>query len=114
MEYFSDEFGYWIEMSENYVPVSDCLKDTGGTRRLPSVESLAEQMRYVYRNRQEAKAKGEAGAKHVVSNFQWVHTAHRICDIMEEYFGEGFIGSDAGTQRIETATALPEAAGGSD
>lgn len=108
-EYSSSEFVYFIDMSDDYVPISNCLKDTGGTWRIPSVDSLVEKMRHVYKRRNEAKSKGEAAAEYVRSKFCWSHTAQRIVKLMEEYFGEAKLNSNnALTQRREVVAILPE------
>lgn len=107
-EYFTDDCGYWIEMSEDYVPVADCLDDTGGFWRLPSTDSLVDRMRYAYRHRAELKKKGENAAKLVRERYLWKHTAERICRIMEENLGESFIGNNASAQRKEAAPAVAE------
>ncbi|MHC4891513.1 MAG: glycosyltransferase, partial [Planctomycetota bacterium] len=39
-EFFSPDYGWWIEMSEDYVRVCECLPETSGFWRLPDLDSL--------------------------------------------------------------------------
>ena len=90
MEYFSNNCGWWIEMSELYAPVSDCLDNTGGTWRLPDVKSIAEIMKYVNKNRDVCKRKGIAAASYAGAHLTWSNTANGIISAIEEVLdGEG-------------------------
>lgn len=70
-EFFSDEFGWWIEMSELYSPISQTLPDTGGTWRLPDVNSLSEVMREAYENPVECANRGIAASINAQKELTW-------------------------------------------
>lgn len=74
-EYFSKDFGWWIEMSDLYSPVSDCFPGTAGYWRLPSVLDMADKMRYAYEHRAECKEKALAATTHASHNLTWGHGA---------------------------------------
>ncbi len=93
-DYFDKSCGWWIEMSENYAPVSDCLVDTDGFWRLPDVDSLAEVMKEAYENREACKDKGVAGSKYVLNNLTWNHTVRGIKKVIEEVLVEKSIGDN--------------------
>lgn len=83
-EFFSKHNCYWIEMSEDYAPVSRCLTDTAGYWRIPDVNSLAEQMRAVYDNRESAKHKGRLASVYVLRNLTWEQSAVKMTAILKE------------------------------
>jgi glycosyltransferase involved in cell wall biosynthesis len=99
MEYFSQEYGYWIEMSERYAPVSDCLPDTHGVWRLPSVESLSKAMRRVYMNRKEIEEKGRLASEYASSELTWEHTAKGIVRNIQEVLSEKDFSDNASSER---------------
>jgi len=74
-EYFSSDFGWWVEMSDDYAPVSTCLPGANAFWRLPDVNDLADKMQYVYTHRDECADKGRAAAVHVRKQLTWVHGA---------------------------------------
>lgn len=82
-EFFSKDYGWWIEMSEDYAPVKNCLPDTAGFWRIPDMTSLAEMMRYAHSNRGECKEKGIAASKFVLNNLTWKMTAKKMVAILE-------------------------------
>ena len=84
LEFFSRDYGWWIEMSEDYAPVRNCLPDTAGFWRLPDVNSLAEKMQYAYNHREECQQKGDAAAKFILEKLTWRHTAEQMVMILEE------------------------------
>lgn len=84
-EHFSSKYGWWIEMSEMYAPVDQCLSSVGGSWRLPDIDSLVEKMAYVNEHRDECKAKGQVASKYVLSCLTWQHSAKKIKDILETY-----------------------------
>ena len=77
-EYFDKEFGWWIEMSDDYVPVQGCLPSTRGFWRLPDVDSLVRAMRSAYAERDICQQKGAAAASYVRNNLTWDGTVHGI------------------------------------
>jgi len=85
LEFFSSKYGWWIKMSEDYVPVSKALTDTPGFWRLPDIESLVELYRYTFAHRQECKGKGEAASSYVLQNLTWRQTAAKIVDVIQRY-----------------------------
>jgi glycosyltransferase involved in cell wall biosynthesis len=103
-EYFDKKYGWWIEMSEDYVPVSGCLPDTSGFWRLPSLESLREQMREAYENRLDASAKGEKASEYVHKKLVWELTARQIVSHIEELLNEKNISRDDRLQRGRLVT----------
>jgi glycosyltransferase involved in cell wall biosynthesis len=87
-EFFDKKYGWWVEMSEMYSPVNECLIDTDGFWRIPDVESLAEVMRNAYVSRQECKEKGLNASKYILGNYTWNHTVKGIKKIIEEVLDE--------------------------
>jgi len=83
MEFFSDKFGSWIEMSEDYAPVSKCLENTGGFWRLPSVDSMASAMSNANKFRGLSKDQGKRASQYVKDNLTWGHTALGIVKAIE-------------------------------
>lgn len=83
-EFFSNDYGWWIEMSEDYAPVKNCLPDTAGFWRLPDMNSFAEVMRYANDNREECELKGIEGADFVLNNLTWKMTAQQIVTILRK------------------------------
>ncbi len=94
-EYFSTQYGMWIEMSENYAPVDACLPDTTGFWRLPDVGSLADAMTESYRNKEDMKRRGIAASKYVRENMTWNHTINGIKQIIVEVLDEKNISNTA-------------------
>ena len=84
-EYFSKDFGWWIEMSESYVPISQCLENTNGFWRLPDVKSLSNAMNEVYNDIELAKEKGVRASKYVLSEMTWEDTIKDIKGIIEQF-----------------------------
>lgn len=85
LEFFSDKYGWWIEMSELYSPVNQCFPGINGLWRLPDVNSLAERMRYAYENREECVAKSKEASQYVLSNLTWTNSVNTAVGIMEKY-----------------------------
>ena len=85
-EYFSTDYGWWSEMSEDYAPVDQCLPGIKGSWRLPSVESLVEKMKYAVDHREECQEKGKLAAEYVLHSLTWKHAANKIVDILWEYW----------------------------
>ena len=70
-DYFRSEFGWWIEMSDLYLPVSGCLNETPGFWRLPDINDLADKMRIAYENREECTFKGKRAAEYAQTCLTW-------------------------------------------
>ena len=83
-DYFRPDCGWWIEMSDHYVPVSGCLVDTPGFWRLPSMQDLADKMRYSYEHQDECEAAAAAAAKYAKNHLTWVHGAQIGLKILGE------------------------------
>ena len=81
-EFFNSKYGWWIEMSDMYAPVSRCLENVSGVWKLPDRESLITDMKMAYDDREFCKNKGKFGSKFVRDNLTWEHTAKRIMDII--------------------------------
>uniref|UniRef100_A0A6M3KDM2 Putative glycosyltransferase n=1 Tax=viral metagenome TaxID=1070528 RepID=A0A6M3KDM2_9ZZZZ len=103
-EFFDRKYGAWIEMSENYAPVTPCLPDTQGFWRLPDIDSLGEQMREAFRKRAEWYEKGKLASEYVHTNLTWKQSAQRILSLTEEVLNEESIGNTAGVKRRKTAS----------
>jgi len=84
-EYFSTDFGWWIEMSDDYAPVDQCLEGVQGSWRLPDVHSITERMLYADDNREECNEKGKVASEYARSNLTWKQSAQKIISILEEY-----------------------------
>ena len=84
-EYFDSKYGWWIEMSEDYVPVDRSLTNTPGFWRLPDIQSLVELYKYANAHREECAKKGSFASDYVLENFTWRHTARKIVDFIEQY-----------------------------
>lgn len=103
-EYFDDRYGFWIEMSEDYAPIAQCLPDTNGFWRLPDIKSLVSVMRRAYMNRHECANKGSEASYYAHTNMSWVTTARKVVAHIKEMLDEKNIGSDVGLQRGEAVT----------
>lgn len=103
-EYFDSAFGWWVEMSENYAPVADCLPDTNGFWRLPDVDSLVKVMRRAYMTRQDCAKKGVAASQYIHEYATWELTARSIVEHIKEMLDEEDLGSDVGLQRRKFVT----------
>jgi len=103
-EYFSDKYGGWIEMSEDYVPVSECLPGTNGFWRLPDITSLGEQMRIAYEHRAEMSEKGIAASEYTRSELTWRITAEQIITHIKELLDEDDFCRDDRIQRRKRVT----------
>ena len=82
-EYFSLDFGWWIEMSELYAPIDQCLPGVHGSWRLPAVDSLVEKMRYANEHREECDEKGKKASEYARSSLTWKQSAKKIIEILE-------------------------------
>ena len=87
-EYFHKDYGGWIEMSEDYVPVAQCLPETSGFWRLPDIESLVAGMREAYSDRAACKSKGKRASDFVLHNLTWQHTVLGIKERVKEVIDE--------------------------
>jgi glycosyltransferase involved in cell wall biosynthesis len=103
-EFFAKDYGWWIEMSEDYARINQCHPDTSGFWRLPDLESLTKGMRRAYMNRQEAEGKGRLASEYIASQLTWEHTAKKMLQHIKEMFGEKNIGSDVSSERGEVVT----------
>jgi glycosyltransferase involved in cell wall biosynthesis len=108
LDYFSNEFGWFIEMSELYSPVEQCLPDTSGFWRLPDVDSLARGMLLAYENRHECEKRGREASKFILNNLTWKHTVEGIKSVIEEVLSEKSFSRDERAQRRETLAARSE------
>jgi glycosyltransferase involved in cell wall biosynthesis len=93
-EFFDKKYGWWIEMSEDYAPVSQCLTNTSGFWRLPDISSLVECMRESYNSIKETKKRGIAGSDYVRKNLTWELCAAKIKQIISEVLNEKNIGNN--------------------
>jgi glycosyltransferase involved in cell wall biosynthesis len=84
-EYFSADYGWWIEMSDNYAPVDQCLEGVQGSWRLPDVNSVAKKMKYAADNRDECSEKGRVACEYARSEFTWKQSAQKLINTLEEY-----------------------------
>lgn len=100
-EYFCKEHGWWVEMSENYLPVSDCLVDTAGFWRVPSVDSLASVMHDAYSDLEICEQKGRAGSQYIRDTLTWQHTVKALKNIIQEVLDAKNLSSSTGIQRRE-------------
>jgi len=94
-EYFDRRFGWWIEMSEDYVPVSDCLPRTNGFWRLPSLDSLAEAMLDVYNKRSDANERGARASEYVLENYSWKRSVESIATTIAKFLSGGVFDENA-------------------
>lgn len=100
-EWFSKDYGAWIEMSETYGPIDACLPDTPGFWRVPDVESLIDGMLDAYEHRKEWEEKGKKASNFIHQNMTWEHTCEDIIEKIEEVLDAKNIGSYASVQRRE-------------
>ena len=84
-EYFQDLFGWWIEMSDLYAPVDQCLTGVKGSWRLPNKDSIKAQMLYAVEHRDECEEKGKVASQFVLENLTWKQSAEKICQILERH-----------------------------
>ena len=85
-DYFSEDYGWWIEMSDLYAPVSGCLPNTPGLWRLPDVRDLAAKMRYVYEHRGECEEKALVAAEWARKSLSWEIGCQQGLAKVEEWF----------------------------
>jgi glycosyltransferase involved in cell wall biosynthesis len=83
-EFFSKDYGYWNEMSDDYVPIGDCLKDTIGFWRLPDLDDLADKMKMAYLNPKKARQKGMVASRMAYENHTWMNTAFNLIRTIKE------------------------------
>lgn len=88
MEYFSSKWGWWMEMSDLYAPVDQCLPGVAGSWRLPSVDSLADNMIYAAQNPAECETKGRLASEYVLQNLTWKQSATQIINILKETYND--------------------------
>ena len=84
-EYFSKDYGWWIEMSEDYAPVSDCLTGTSGFWRLPDIESLCFNMRYIFDHQDEVLLKGDNASRYITENYTWKMSAEKLVQVINKH-----------------------------
>jgi ADP-heptose:LPS heptosyltransferase len=87
-EYFHSDYGFWIDMSESYAPVAECLIDTAGFWRLPDVNSLAACMKEAYLMRRQAMEKGCKASAFARECMTWIHTVSNIKQKIQEVLDE--------------------------
>lgn len=78
LDFFSSKAGWFIEMSDYYMPISDSLPMVNGSWRLPDIASLAEKMLYAYRHRRNCRAKGKWASQYINESLTWDITAKNI------------------------------------
>lgn len=84
-EFFSNEVGRWIEMSQDAIPVSQCGKEYEGVPgcwRVPCLDSLAKGMRYMERNRGQLVQFSHVGPI-IASAYTWENTVEAIVSGIE-------------------------------
>jgi glycosyltransferase involved in cell wall biosynthesis len=104
LEFLKEDHVSWIEMSENYAPVSQCLPKTGGTWRLPDIDSLIEGMQRSVAMCKQSEEKGVLASKYVIDNLTWSHTAKDMIRIIKEVLDAKDFRSDASLERGKTVT----------
>lgn len=87
-EFMSDKYGYWIEMSEDYAPVHNCLPNTNGLWRVPDLHSLVENMQNAYKYKDLMMEKGKTASKEIRANLTWDNCAKGIVKYIEELLNE--------------------------
>ena len=112
LDYFSDKYGKWVEMSEFYSPIANCLANTGGMWRLPDVNSLVDRMTYVYKHRDECKAKSTLAHVYVKTSLTWEHTARGMVDLIQytlEDSQEGYlrVSEESDGELVRKAKRMP-------
>lgn len=90
-EYFSNKYGWWIEMSEDYAPVSKSLEKTAGFWRVPDIHSLVELYKYTYEHREECREKGRKASVYVLNNLTWRRTVRQIVNLIKQYTSKNTI-----------------------
>jgi glycosyltransferase involved in cell wall biosynthesis len=85
-EYANEDLIYPINFEITDIHFGQMSPSTGlrGLWAEPDFEHLAEQMRYVYKNRDEAKEKGLRASKHILENFTWDHSGKSIQTLMSQ------------------------------
>jgi len=78
-DYFSQDYGWWIEMGDHYAPVNQCLADTPGFWRLPDVYDLADKMRMAYEHRSECERRGKQ-ASIAAESMTWKHSVTKLLE----------------------------------
>jgi len=107
-EFFSTDYGWFVEMSEDYAAVEQCLVNTKGFWRLPNIQSLAKCMLEAYENRLECNAKGDAAAKYIRQSLTWDHTANGIIKCIQEVLDGKAVSDNVRLQRRKVASTRSE------
>lgn len=102
-EFFDKRYGGWVEMSEEYAPVTPCLPETQGFWRLPDLDSLTEQMLDAYKKRDEWKQKGALASQYVQKDLTWKQSAQEILTLTGKVLNEKSISHTASSERREAA-----------
>jgi hypothetical protein len=82
LEYFSEKFGWWIEMSDQYIPLSELFPNTRGYLRMPSLESLVDSMSKAIEKRSDCERKGLEAHRYVKENLSWDRMVERLVPIL--------------------------------
>jgi glycosyltransferase involved in cell wall biosynthesis len=83
-EFFNKDVGYPIEVEKLIPAVAKCPYYEGFEWADPDVDQVASLMRYVYENREEARAKGLRASIWARENWTWLDAAKRIKTRLEE------------------------------
>lgn len=86
-EFFHSGVGYPLAIRGTVRAVARCPYYTGYSWADPDPDHLRHQLRHVYENRQEARAKGDAAADEVEEQWTWDHAAQRIVDRLRQIQG---------------------------
>jgi glycosyltransferase involved in cell wall biosynthesis len=98
------DYGWWIEMSEDYVRVCECLPETSGFWRLPDLDSLVAVMREAYEDREKCALRSQNASAYVQSSLTWDHTCRMLKQRIEEVLdGKESIIDHASVQRRAVA-----------
>ena len=83
-EFFDKDYGWWVEMSEQCAPIFDCLLETSGHWRVPSIDSLINVMRESFDKRNESRKKGKLASDYVLKSLTWTICVTNIKNVIKE------------------------------
>lgn len=107
-EFFDRKYGGWIEMSENYAPVTPCLPETQGFWRIPDLNSLCEQMQDAFKKREEWRKKGVLASEYVHRELTWKQSAEKILTLTKELLDAKGVSYTASAERRKATSHRPE------
>ena len=87
-EYFSSKFGWWVDITDQYLPAYELFKCSGQIP-IPDTNSLVNNMLSAIDNRELCSKKGRAGSNYVNNYLTWEHSIDRILPLLQTITDKG-------------------------